>query len=184
MNNCEATRLPVEEYWYKRPPPPSWRGRRPCVTSPTELVASCNVRLRPQVPAPPTVTSHNNRRQRNGRVLEISSGGRWWHVKESSVQGMQVPPILGPEEWENRGLPSKSRDHVHLVCRLKCSARVCQLRGRSERLTTGARRPKVQYYDVRNWTDIHIIRTVICEATVVNLGNNRLQRREITLCSI
>jgi hypothetical protein len=44
---------------------------------------------------------------------------------------------------------------------------------RSERLPTSTRRPEEQYYNVEENIYIQIIRTVICEATDINPGNNQ-----------
>jgi hypothetical protein len=56
---------------------------------------------------------------------------------------------------------------------VKCSARVRRLNGRNERSPTSVRKPEEQC-DIEENIYIQIIRTVVCEATDINLGNNRL----------
>jgi hypothetical protein len=47
--------------------------------------------------------------------------------------------------------------------------------GRSEQLLIGVRRPEEQYYNIEENISIQRTRTVICEVTDINPGNNHLK---------
>jgi hypothetical protein len=90
------------------------------------------------------------------------------------AQCVEVKARLRPKSCEVSGELTVDGQvlHADLVC--VCGPRCdCENR-RSDRLSTGIRRPEEQYHDMEENIYIQKTRTVICEATDMNPVNNKL----------